>query len=143
MLTGSIIGDIKYQFRYGDMVMKLIFVNVGVFLIFGIIHLFSYLFSSGFYPSFLEKFEAPASLPQLLRQPWSVITYMFLHEAPLHILFNMLWLYWFGQIFALIYLGDKKVLPLYLLGGLVGALTYILAFNFIPVFKHSIDGIYM
>ncbi len=143
MLTGSIIGDIKYQFQYGNMVMKLIFINVGVFLLFGLFNLFSFLFQSySLYQFILLKVETSASLHILMYQPWSVFTYMFLHVQIFHILFNMLWLYWFGEIFVL-YLGDKKVLPLYIIGGLSGALIYILAYNLIPVFKPVAETLYM
>ncbi len=143
MLSNSIVDDIKYQFRFGNMVMKLIFVNIGVFLFLAIFHLFSFLFQSfGVYNFLLLHLEIPASVPLLLHQPWTVFTYMFLHEGFFHILFNMLWFYWFGEIFVL-FLGDKKVLPLYIIGGLTGALFYILAFNFIPAFVPSVDRSFM
>lgn len=139
MLTGSITNDIKHQFSYGNMVMKLIFVNVGVFLFFGVFNLGSFLFqNSSLYNLLLSKVEMPASLSTLLYQPWSVFTYMFLHTAFFHVLFNMLWFYWFGEIFVL-YLGDKKILPLYILGGLAGAVIYLLAYNLLPVFKPQAD----
>ncbi|MDB5281973.1 MAG: Rhomboid family protein [Bacteroidota bacterium] len=139
MLSGSIIEDIKYQFRYGNMVMKLIFVNLGVFLFFGLFYVGSWLGQSfGPYTFLLTKLEVPASLNLLLYQPWTLFTYMFLHVGVLHVLFNMLWFYWFGEIFVL-YLGDKKILPLYILGGLAGAFIYMLAYNFIPVFKLQVD----
>ena len=143
MLTGSIIGDIKYQFQYGNMVMKLIFINIGVFVFFGLFYLVSFMAQSmGPYQLLLTKLEVAASLHNLMYQPWSVFTYMFLHVQFFHILFNMLWLYWFGEIFVL-YLGDKKVLPLYIIGGLSGALIYILAYNLLPVFKPVVEISYM
>ena len=86
----------------------------------------------------LGKIEMPASLSVLLTQPWAVFSYMFLHTAFFHVLFNMLWFYWFGEIFVL-YLGDKKILPLYILGGLAGAVIYLLAYNLLPVFKPQAD----
>src|ERR1700761_3207136 len=102
MLTGSIIGDIKYQFRYGNMVVKLIFVNIAVFAFFGLFYLFSFMGQSDtLYKTVLQYVELPSSVHTLLRQPWSAFTYMFLHVAPLHIIFNMLWFYWFGEIFVL------------------------------------------
>jgi hypothetical protein len=67
---------------------------------------------------------------------------MFLHTSVLHVLFNLLWFYWFGKIFVL-YFGDKKILPLYLIGGLCGALLYILAFNLIPVFQAGLEDSHM
>src|SRR5215213_1710120 len=118
MLTNSLLGDLKYRFRYGDMVVKLVFANLIVFVAFGIFYLFGFLFQSfGIYDLVLKNLEVPAAFSHLLRQPWSVFTYMFLHTGIFHVLFNMLWLYWFGEIFVF-YLGDKKILPLYILGGL-------------------------
>lgn len=139
MLTGSIWGDIKYQFRYGNMVVKLILVNVAVFIVFGLLNLIGFIAQSNVVYDFLRShLELWASLHLLIRQPWTVFSYMFLHDGILHILFNMLWLYWFGEIFVL-YLGDKKVLPLYIIGGLGGALVYLLAYNLLPVFKPMVD----
>ena len=143
MLTGSIIGDIKYQFRNGNMVTRLILVNVGVFVFFGLFYLIGFVSqSTTLYDAVILKLEAPASLHHLAQQPWSVFTYMFLHQGFFHVLFNMLWFYWFGEIFVL-YLGDKKILPLYLMGGLSGALIYMLAYNLLPVFKPSVELSYM
>ena len=62
---------------------------------------------------------------------------MFLHKNFLHILFNILWLYWFGKVF-LEYLDARKLVGVYLLGGLSGAVLYIAAFNFFPVFSQEL-----
>ncbi len=135
MLTGSIAGDIKHQFRYGNMVMKLIFVNIGVFLFVNLFYLIFLILSKpeiGVIPE--QQLSLHADLGLFIRQPWSLITYMFMHKDVFHILFNMLWLYWFGEIFVL-YLGESKVIPLYFIGGLSGALLTMLAVNFIPVFE--------
>ncbi len=64
---------------------------------------------------------------------------MFLHEGFLHILFNMLWLFWFGKIF-LEYLDQKKLLSVYLLGGLVGGALFILSYNVFPAFQQTLYG---
>jgi len=72
-------------------------------------------------------------LKALLLRPWTLITYMFVHKDIWHILFNMLWLYWFGRIF-LEYLDQRKLVAVYFLGGLSGALLYILSFNVFPAF---------
>jgi len=70
----------------------------------------------------------------LLARPWTIITYMFTHKDIWHILFNMLWLYWFGRIF-LEYLDQRKLVAVYLLGGICGAIVYVLSFNIFPVYK--------
>jgi membrane associated rhomboid family serine protease len=79
----------------------------------------------------------PAYIPKLLTRFWTPFTYMFMHEGVFHILFNMLWFYWFGQIFEE-YLGNKRTLGLYIMGGLAGAFLFVLSFNTLPLFSHSV-----
>ena len=57
---------------------------------------------AGFWTNYLEF---PAWWERFIRQPWSLFTYMFMHAGILHILFNMLWLYWFGRLFLQIFFG--------------------------------------
>lgn len=136
----SIQEDLRYRFNFGNMVVKLIFVNVGIFLLINVLKVVFFLFqNTAIYNLMLVKLSLPAALPALAKQPWTVFTYMFLHEDFFHVLFNMLWLFWFGEIFVL-YLGDKKILPLYLLGGIAGALFYIASFNLIPVFQNTLQS---
>lgn len=85
----------------------------------------------------LRLFAVPASLRTLAMKPWTLITYMFTHKDILHILFNMLWLYWFGRIF-LEYLDQRKLVAVYILGGISGAIVYVLSFNIFPVFTSLI-----
>ena len=78
---------------------------------------------SQFFNILVRYLSVPASVGQLLLQPWSIITYMFLHVDFFHILFNMIWLFWFGKIF-LDYLSGRQLLWVYILGGLSGGLFY-------------------
>ena len=134
-----LIDDIKAQFRSGSSLMKIIYINAALFLIVKIVQVFAFLLNSPQISEiFLSYLAAPSSLPELATKPWTVVTYMFLHEGFLHILFNMLWLYWFGQIF-LKYFNQKKLVSVYLLGGLAGALLYIISFNLFPVFTEVIN----
>ncbi len=134
-MTGtSIYDDLKFRFRTGNMVTKLIFVNVLIFVALQLIVLALFFAQSeGLYAQITAQLTMPAYLPQLVKKPWTIFTYMFLHQDFFHLLFNMLWLFWFGEIFML-YLGDKKILPLYLLGGISGAILYVATFNLLPVF---------
>lgn len=79
----------------------------------------------------------PASLPNLMLKPWTLITYMFVHEGFWHLFFNMIWLYWFGKIF-MEFMPGRKIYTIYLVGGISGALTFILAYNIFPVFQDTI-----
>ncbi|MDW8274057.1 MAG: rhomboid family intramembrane serine protease [Chitinophagales bacterium] len=133
-IGNNIFEDLRYRFITGNAVVKLILCNVGIFFLFSIVKLVLFLFQhTSWYDFAIDKLMLPAYVPTLLKQPWTVLSYMFLHDDFFHILFNMLWLYWFGEIFVL-YLGDKKIVPLYLLGGLSGALFYLLSYNLLPVF---------
>lgn len=129
----NIADEIKDSFKNGNSLTKLIYINVGVFLLIHIILIFFYLFAAeAKIYSLIEWLAVPADLSTLLHRPWTVITYMFLHKDFFHILFNLLWLYWFGKIF-LSYLDPKRLLNVYILGGISGALLYVFAYNVIPV----------
>ena len=139
----SLIDDIKHNLRKSDTLQKLIIINVAVFAVFGLIHSVFGLMRSPFdIYDYTEKWlTVPSSLNSLLYRPWSIITYAFYHEEILHILFNMLWLYWMGKILAE-YLGNKKLLSTYILGGISGALLYILFFNIFPLFSEAVHSSY-
>lgn len=128
----DIIDRIKYQYKTGDILIRLIFINVGIFLIIKILGVFFTLFKIETF-NLLQFVAVPSQPETLLRRFWTPFTYMFVHEGFWHILFNMLWLYWFGKIF-LEYFNGRQLGSVYLLGGLSGALLYILAFNLIPYY---------
>ena len=117
-------------------VQKLIVVNVAVFALINIVNAIFGLFLSSLdqHVNVTSWLAVPASLGKLVTRPWTLFTYMFLHEGFMHILFNMLVLYWMGVIF-LEYLGPKKLFSTYVLGGVAGALLYILSFNIFPLFQ--------
>ncbi len=131
----GIFDDIKLTFRNGSNLTRLIYINIAVFILITIVAIIGFLLNnqeiSG---KALDLFSVPASLNALLVRPWTLITYMFTHKDIWHILFNMLWLYWFGRIF-LEYLDERKLVAVYFLGGICGALVYILSFNIFPAFK--------
>lgn len=136
----GILDELKASFKRGGIVVKLIYINLGVFLAIRILWVIFALSGLGYLQDPVLRFLAvPADLSTLIVRPWTVITYMFLHEGFLHILFNLLWLYWFGRIF-LQYLTPKQLLNTYILGGLSGAALYILMFNLLPVFEPVVSG---
>ena len=130
---GSFISDLKNGFNRGNISLQLIYINVGVFVVTTLVSVFLMLFNYGGY-AWLQCLELPAGVPQFLKQPWSLVTYMFLHAGALHLLFNMLWLYWFGQLF-LNFFSARHLRGLYILGGLSGGLLYMLAYNVFPYFS--------
>ena len=131
----AIIDDIKRKYRQGTMLMRIIYINIAIFVL---LHLVAFVGVIMNVPAqgMIQWLQVPSNLSQLLYAPWTLITYMFTHYDLLHILFNMLWLYWMGRIF-LEYFTPKRLSALYLLGGLGGALLYLLAMNLLPHFIGS------
>lgn len=139
-MKNPFIEDIKRQYKSGSALIKLIFINVAMFLLVHIVGLFLWLFGISNGSELMVYWLAlPADFSNLITKPWSLISYMFLHESLMHILMNMLVLYFGGQIF-LQFLNQKKLVGVYLLGGLAGGLLYILAFNIFPVFENVLMG---
>jgi membrane associated rhomboid family serine protease len=134
----AIIDEIKTSFKEGNNLVKLLYINVAVFLAVTLMQVIFTLFQVSPDFSIVRILSVPSDIGTLLTRPWSIFTYMFLHANFLHILFNMLWLFWFGQIF-LQYLDQKKLLSVYILGGFAGAALYILAFNIFPLFANSVQ----
>lgn len=125
--------NIKRTFQQGGALIKLIYINVAVFLVIKLVEIALLLFNvpSGFILTYLA---VPADLELLLHHFWTPVTYMFLHERILHILFNMLCLFWFGKIFLSLF-SEKQLVSLYVFGGLVAAAFYIAAFNIFPYYR--------
>lgn len=120
----SIWEDIKQQFSHGNSLTRIILVNIAVFVVVTLVRLILMPVEDGFtYNDFLHFFTISSNGWHNLTHPWVIITHMFLHEQIFHILWNMLLLYWFGRIVGDL-LGDHRVLPIYLLPGIAGGLTY-------------------
>jgi len=130
----DIFTKIRQAFRSGSILTKLIYINAGVFLFVRLTEIFCLLFNLGDF-SFLTWLQMPSSPAALLHKPWTVVTYMFTHFGFLHILFNMLLLYWFGRIF-LAFFSPRQLGGLYLLGGIAGGLLFMLAYNVLPYFRN-------
>lgn len=132
----SIWSDIKQQFSYGNALTKIILVNIGVFVFVNLVRIILMIVDGSApppsYEPFIHFFTISSNGWHNLTHPWVFITHMFLHEGFWHIFWNMLLLYWFGRIVGDL-LGDWRVLPIYLLSGLAGGLTYFIVAN-IPTF---------
>lgn len=122
MLFDSIWKEIQWKYKFGTPLIKIIFINVFVFLFINFFSVVDYFTKQTISTWLVSKF---AFLPtkQFIFQPWSILTYQFIHTGFFHILFNMLWLYWFGSIIQDL-IGEKKIFPLYILGGFFGAIFY-------------------
>ncbi len=135
--------EIKHNYLQSNQAVKrIIAINVAVFLVLAVLNVFAFLFNSTFSTTIINSyFILPASLTSFLYRPWSIVTYMFLHSGFFHILFNMLWLYWMGNLLQE-YLGNKRVYQAYFIGGVFGGLVYMLAYNVFPAFTAVKDVSY-
>ncbi len=119
---------------------QIILINVIVFvalIVFKVVFVLSGL--SEVYSTVLSYLMLPADFAAFIFQPWSIVTYFFTHEGFLHIIFNMLFLFWFGRLIQ-DFLGNNRLISLYVVGGIVGGLFYMLIYNIIPFYHDRIDG---
>lgn len=118
---------------------KLLVLNVAVFALFQLVFLFSYLFRSENPSDFIfSLFAIPANHQDLMTRPWTLLTYMFTHFDFLHLLFNMLWLWVFAKLFQQFFSQNQnhpRLVWVYILSGLSGAVFYLIAYNTFPVFS--------
>ena len=140
----NLIDELKYTFnKNNNAIRKIILVNVGVFVFTAVVNVFMFFAGIGsdtLQPA-LRSFMLPAHLGTLLMQPWSLVTYMFLHDGFFHLLFNMLWLFWLGNLLHE-YVGNRKVYEAYFGGGIMGALLFLICLNVFPVFSSSVQTSY-
>ncbi|MDR1091804.1 MAG: rhomboid family intramembrane serine protease [Prevotella sp.] len=128
----GIFDTIKYRFKQKDILVQLIIINAVVFFVFVVTAMTGKLFKLP--PiDLIPYIGATSDVHLLIKRPWTVFTYMFAHKDFLHLLLNMLMLFWFGQLF-LRYFSPKNLGSIYLLGGLAGAALYALTFNTIPYY---------
>ncbi len=133
----TIITEGRKKYRQGSVVTKLIYINTALFLTLYLLNALFILIGISDNTLWIEKLYLPWNINTLLGQPWSVITYMFTNSNWWHLLFNMLFLYWFGEVF-LINFTSNQLRSLYIIGGFVSAVIYIAIFNLIPYFtKHD------
>ena len=125
--------------RQDNSLYKLMAINLIAFFVLLIAKVFLTLSGYGdLYKAGLEWIMMPASLSRLATQPWAPFTYLFLHEGLFHILSNLLFLYYFGQLVHQ-YIGSRRLTNLYVLGGLFGAAFYMLIYNLAPYFTQNVN----
>jgi len=124
---------LSYRYNTADTLEKLIGINVILFILTFLFRTLGFLFQipTGF---FVEWLVFPKGLLEFAYKPWTIITYAFMHSGIFHILSNMLILYFSGKFF-LTYFSGKRMLNLYLLGAIFGALVYTLSYNLLPAFS--------
>ncbi|MCL7763519.1 rhomboid family intramembrane serine protease [Polaribacter sp. Z014] len=129
----SFIDEIKNRYKSGNIVEKLIYVNIAVFVFTLLVSVFQDLYK-GEVNWVVEWFSLDDNLSSILTKPWTIITYGFLHADFLHILLNLITLFFVGNLF-IEYFTQKQLLTFYLLGTLFGGILFILSQNYFPLFQ--------
>ncbi len=130
----NIIEDLKYQYRVGGIVNKLIYWNIALFAIpfvlMGILTMFNINFD------LIRYFSLPSNFSVLIYKPWTLITYMFFHAGIFHILFNLIVLNFSARLFET-YFTPKQLFGVFLLGGIFAGIIYLLSYQFFPYLSNS------
>jgi membrane associated rhomboid family serine protease len=131
----SFIHTLQKKFKEANSVEKIIYINVVIFIV-------SILFSvlPGLYNGqtnwVTNWFSLESSTEVFLSKPWSIISYGFLHADFLHLIMNLMVLYFIGTLFIQ-YFTQKQFLTFYFLGIIFGGLLFILSYNYFPLFSND------
>lgn len=130
--------EFKNAFRKSNNAhVQLILINVVVFVALAVLYVISAIGGMDqVFNGVYRQFSLPPVFQEYLLRPWTLLTYAFSHSLRdiWHILFNMISLYWFGRLF-IEYLGNDRLIALYILGALAGGLLYLGLFNTVPFFE--------
>ncbi len=137
----NIVDELKSSFLKGNVITRIIYVNVAVFVVLNLVNVILVMSGVGGNQGeiLLPWVTVPANLSELAMKPWTVITYMFVQFGFIHLLVNMLVLFWMGRIFLQLY-RSEQLLGVYILGGLFGAALYILMYNLVPYYANEVDS---
>ena len=129
---------ISSEFKLSSNLYKIIYLNIIFFVIIKVCSSIFFLFEINT-NEFFNKLYLPAEINLIKLQPWSIFSFMFIHLNFVHLIFNMLWLYFIGNIF-LQWLDEKQLIFIYLLGGISGGLFFVLCYNYIPLLQKNIEN---
>lgn len=141
MREAGFLDQLKYRYKSGDNSMKLLYWNVIIFLVLQLGLIIASLYNSKltFLTHTVDLLAANSEVDWYTRRPWTAITYMFLHLDFFHILFNMVLLYFAGKMFVQ-FMGNRRVVAVYLYGGLFGVLLHVIAHNVFPIYESVIGA---
>ncbi|MDR1861104.1 MAG: rhomboid family intramembrane serine protease [Bacteroidales bacterium] len=121
--------------KKGSTLTRLLFINIGVFIAIKLVNVGFFLMGRGdvWETMVSTALALPADPVQLKVAPWTLFSYMFLHFDVWHIVANVLMLYWAGRLFT-VRIGTGRLAGVYLMGGILGGIFYVAAYNFFPAF---------
>ncbi len=133
----SLIQKLQNKFKYANIVEKIISINVAVFVLIFTFNTLGFLFKTN--GSIADWFILPATFDGFISKPWTIITYGFIHVDFIHILMNLISLYFIGNLFVN-YFTPKQFISFYILGTLFGGIVFLLSYNLFPVFANDVSN---
>lgn len=130
----DIIENLKTEFGRANWLNRILYINIGVWVLFVVLNAILSLAGLPIESIAVDLLAIPSDTWDLITHPWTVFTYMFFHLGLRHLFFNMLILYFTGRIF-IDFLGDKRILPVYIYGGIWGGLLFVILYNLSPVIE--------
>jgi membrane associated rhomboid family serine protease len=127
----NLIDDLKEMWRKGDGLGRLLILNTSIFLIILVYHITCQLMDIPFPYGQELHLAASANMHWMAHRPWSLLTHMFTHIEFGHFILNMIVLYTSGRLFRFFF-NTKKLVAVYLLGGIAGYALYFLFYNIFP-----------
>lgn len=128
----------------GNSLLLLIIVNVIIFIFLSfikIVYLVNNSTEGAFDAQVLQLLSVPAQPQVFATRPWTLLSYMFTHSGIWELITSMLWLWGFGYIFQDL-TGNRKLIPVYLYGGIAGSVIFLLTVNLIPVLKENVNSVF-
>ncbi len=121
----NFIDEIKKKYSEGSPLIRIIIINIAVFVLGLLVKIFLNFGGSSGTAFFYKYLGLPLEFSQVIFKPWTFITYMFIHDGIWHIVWNMVFLYWFGNIVNDL-IGQSKITAIYIYGGIAGAFLALL-----------------
>jgi membrane associated rhomboid family serine protease len=126
----NLIEDLKFQYKIGNVGVRLIFWNILLFAIpevfFALVQLFQ------IDVNYLSFVSLSTNWSDLAWKPWSILSYAFFHFGIIHLVFNMLMLHFTSRLF-LTFFTQKQLFGIYLLSAIFSGLVFLLGYHYIPI----------
>lgn len=130
----NILDDLKMQYRLGGIALKMIFWNIGCFLV-SLVFFYQYSIGAFDFPNWIALSSEPSVF---VLKPWTFLAYAFFHDSFMHLFFNMIVLNFSSYLF-LTFFSSKQYLGVYILSGIFAGFIFALGFNLMH-FSGSIVG---
>ncbi len=125
----TVFEDLKIQYKIGGVAIRLIFWNILFFVVPEVVFSLSKLFS--IHIDYFNYVSLSSNSINLLWKPWSILSYAFFHSGILHLIMNMLMLFYVGRLFTTFFT-EKQLFGTYILGAIFSGVIFIIGYTFLP-----------